>query len=286
MSGSCRRDVMIGGLASSFPDPVGQAPGIWTGVWRDEFDGAADTSPDTSKWNIRNNTSSSNELSYLTNRIKNVRLGGDSCLHIDCYAETGLPGQPAGHPYTSGYLDTIGLFSRQYGWWEMRAKLPVAHLQSRGFWPAFWLRPDNSGNGDGELDIMESWGTPQSASANFDPANQYSATVWQNESGGAGPHGWSAAAVGPVDLAANFHVFAVRWQATQPEFTFYLDGVQTYAASSATYSWIPASFGGTFNIRLNLQVGSTFWGDPNPPTDTVFPGSYVVDYVRVYQKAS
>jgi hypothetical protein len=48
--------------------------------------------------------------------------------------------------------------------------------------------------------------------------------------------------------------------------------------------WLSRSLRGTFNIRLNLQVGSHFWGrvDAKRPRLTKLPARFVVDHVRVY----
>jgi beta-glucanase (GH16 family) len=55
--------------------------------------------------------------------------------------------------YTSGILTTQGRFSQKYGYFEIRAKIPIG----TGVWPAFWLLADDGG-WPPELDVMEGRG--------------------------------------------------------------------------------------------------------------------------------
>ncbi len=63
-------------------------------------------------------------------------------------------------PYTSGRIETKGLFAQAYGRIEARMKLPVG----KGIWPAFWLLGDADPKvkwpAMGEIDIMEAIGDP------------------------------------------------------------------------------------------------------------------------------
>ena len=75
-------------------------------------------------------------------------VGTDGYLHI-------VAQQPAAGTYTSARLKTQGLFSFQYGRFEVRAQVPEA----QGFWPAAWLLGNNIGNVNwpacGEQDVLE-----------------------------------------------------------------------------------------------------------------------------------
>jgi hypothetical protein len=55
--------------------------------------------------------------------------------------------------YISGILTTQSRFSQKYGYFEMRAKIPVGV----GVWPAFWMLADDGG-WPPEVDIMEGRG--------------------------------------------------------------------------------------------------------------------------------
>jgi beta-glucanase (GH16 family) len=55
--------------------------------------------------------------------------------------------------YISGILTTQGRFSQKYGYFEIRAKIPIG----TGVWPAFWLLADDGG-WPPEIDVMEGRG--------------------------------------------------------------------------------------------------------------------------------
>ena len=55
--------------------------------------------------------------------------------------------------YVSGILTTQGWFSQKYGYFEIRARIPVG----TGVWPAFWMLSDNGG-WPPEIDVMEGRG--------------------------------------------------------------------------------------------------------------------------------
>ncbi len=75
-------------------------------------------------------------------------VGTDGYLHIEAQ-------QPSGGVYTSARLKSQGLFSFQYGRFEVRALVPEA----QGFWPAVWLLGNNITMVDwpacGEMDVLE-----------------------------------------------------------------------------------------------------------------------------------
>ena len=55
--------------------------------------------------------------------------------------------------YISGILTTQSRFSQKYGYFEIRAKIPVGI----GVWPAFWMLADDGG-WPPEIDVMEGRG--------------------------------------------------------------------------------------------------------------------------------
>lgn len=240
------------------PAPSPAPPGYHM-VWSDDFN-----SLNTAKWNVRNNSWANNELSIDTSRTQNVFLSNGT-LTIRAIKQT-YTAYGTTRQYTSGYLDTIGKESWQYGRIEMRAKLPTA----QGMWPAFWLRNDV---GLGELDIMEAIGGMNTKSVQ---------TVHQSTNGGMGKAGHEDTL--PSGSNADWHVYAVD---REPGYmNWYVDNRLVFSVTQSQLSWLDPTFNSPMNIRLNLQVGGsmpTYYGMP-VSSAPLGASDYVIDYVRVYQK--
>ncbi len=248
------------------PPPPGPTtpPTGWRLVWADEFTGST---VNTSKWNVRNNTVGTNELSI--HRASNVSVS-NGVLRIKAQKERYSAGGTT-RDYTAGYLDTMRTANWTYGRFEMRAKLPTAQGQSKGMWPAFWLRPKDGG--DGEIDIMEAIGQAGSD-------NRVSQTLWYDYRG-TKPRQAHEDRLPSGTSSGSYHVYAVEWEKTA--IRWYVDGRLTYTRNSQNTPWVTAKqFAKPYNIRLNLQVGGSWPGSPD--SSTVWPQTYSVDYVRVYQR--
>lgn len=254
---------------------AGAAQAGWKLVWNDEFDS---NSIDTNNWtfDIGNGMGGwgNRELEYYTSRSQNAFVS-NGLLHIVAVKEP-----YSGFRYTSAKLKSFRLFSKKYGRFEFRARLPYG----QGYWPAFWLMPEGSVHGgwpaSGEIDVMENRGSN-------------AATVLGTiHFGGAYPN--NTHSVGPsftfkdADSVTNFHVYALEW--TTNSIKWYVDShlyeTQTSWWSSSNPANIslhnpyPAPFDEPFYIIMNLAVGGKFGG--NPDGTTQFPGEMLVDYVRVY----
>lgn len=249
-------------------------PGWGSPVFRDEFDGGL------RQWTVRDHAthgSLSYDRSILSRRQVTV---GDGLLAI-----TGRRLEPSAaegnRSFVTGYVDSSGSFSQQYGRWEIRAKLPLPPGSSQGIWPAFWLRPDAAATG-GEIDILEAYGTAESAPFGLSTAEKTQASVHYDQTGSNKTTGWT-----PLikDLHKEFHVWAVEW--TPAGIVFSLDGriyKSVFRDDHPDYS--DAFESGTgFHMRLNLQYGSEYWGFPDPadPGVTADEARFLVDYVRVWQ---
>jgi beta-glucanase (GH16 family) len=251
--------VACGGKSSS---PAGPTPSPTTS-WSDEFNGTANTLPDSAKWTYdlgHNNGWGNQELETYTSSLDNVHLDGQG--HLVIRALSAPPG------FTSARLKTQGLFTMQYGRVEIRAKLPAG----QGLWPALWMLGANITTVGwpqcGEIDIMENVGR--------EPATIHGTVHGPGYSGG---NGVSSAFTlpGGQRVFDDFHVYAVQW--TNSSISFSVDGA-TYAtvtpASLRGNAWV---FNTPFFLILNVAVGGTFPGSPDGTT--VFPQEMVVDYVRV-----
>ena len=256
----------------------------WQLVWSDEFNGAAGSPPDPTKWNydIGGGGWGNGELETYTNSTNNAFQDGNGNLVIRAI-RTG-PGQ-----YTSARLQSgsPGASTHtadgnwQYGMVIARIKLPFGH----GVWPAFWMLGENIGTVNwpacGEIDIMENFGTygnVNDLAINNGTAHGPVATGSSTDYSAGGRYSMPLGQT----VSDDYHVYAIQWSANSV--AFYVDGSLYYTATPST---VPAGqwvFNNPYFILLNLAIGgsNTFLGypDPNQP----FPNQdLLVDYVRVYQ---
>jgi beta-glucanase (GH16 family) len=213
-------------------------------VWSDEFNG---TSVDASKWNKVGpwgHPTGSNwaNFSYLTSNVSEAN------------GVATITAQKSGSNWTGGILSTDTTKQFQYGFVEVRAKLP----KGQGFWPAIWLYGGTSAD---ELDMMEFLGRDVS-------------TVYQSYHFGATyPGGLNQAFPKSSDWTTDYHLFQMKWEPGR--LTYYIDNVQTG-------SWTQSVPARPMYLMLNFDVGGSWPGYPDsstPPT-----AAYNVDYVRVYQR--
>jgi beta-glucanase (GH16 family) len=239
--------------------------------WADEFDGAAGSAPDQTKWNydIGGNGWGNNELETYTRRTENAFLDGDGHLIIKLIKETLRGPDGIMRDYTSARLLTKGKFTQRYGRIEARLKIPFG----QGIWPAFWMLGADIDTVPwptcGEIDIMESVGR--------EPSINHGSLHGPGYSGGAPLTGIYTLPAGQK-FADDFHTFAIEWEPTT--IRFYVDGnlYQTKtAADAAGKRWV---FDHPFFIILNVAVGGSFPG--NPDATTTYPQMMTVDYLRVY----
>lgn len=233
-------------------------------VMSDEFD--VDGAPNDMLWSYEIGTGENgwgnNELQYYTSRPENVIVNNGQLLI------TARQEDFEGSAYTSARLITKGKFEQRYGRFEARMRLPFG----QGMWPAFWMLggdiDSNPWPGAGEIDIMEYRGQ--------DPTIVLGSVH--------GP-GYSAgeAITKSYDLVndrfdTGFHIFGIEWG---PDYiNYYVDDVlyNQITPDDVTGEWV---FDKPFFLLINLAVGGSFVGSPN--SETVFPQTMVIDYVRVYQ---
>jgi beta-glucanase (GH16 family) len=236
-------------------------------VWSDEFNG---TSIDTNHWKFEtgnHNGWGNRELEYYTDRNAYVSNG---ILHVVARRES-----TNGLAYTSARMKSQGLFSKKYGRFEFRAKVP----SGQGYWPALWLMPENSSYGPwpacGEIDVMENRGS-------------YPAVV-QGTIHYANADGFHVQSTGIFtfpqnERATDFHTYLLEWNTNSISWS--VDGklYETQTNWSTVKAAYPAPFNQPFYLIINLAVGGIYGG--NPDASTVFPGEFQVDYIRVYDNAA
>lgn len=254
----------------------------WKLVWSDEFTSGA---LDRAKWDFQlgGHGWGNNELEYYTDRTDNAYVK-DGMLHIRAAKE-----RFENRDYTSARLYSKGRYSKRYGRFEWRAKLPLG----KGLWPALWLMPEQSVYGgwpaSGEIDVMEARGQEP---------NKVLGTIHFGSSAPRNVHIGEDYILPGGGSIADFHEYALEWE--PGVFRWYVDGKlyetrRWWWSCSKKESWRgrnprdmsevnpwPAPFDQPFHMIMNLAVGGNFLG--NPDAATPFPAEMVVDYVRVYDK--
>jgi beta-glucanase (GH16 family) len=233
-------------------------------VMQDEFDVSG--APNSALWGYDIGTGKNgwgnNELQYYTDRPENVTVQNGYLL-ITARKES-----YEGSAYTSARLLTKGKFEQAYGRFETRMRLPWG----QGIWPAFWMLgadiETNPWPGAGEIDIMEYRGQ--------NPTIMLGTVHGPGYSGGQSIS--KSYELKNDRFDTGFHVFGIEWG---PEYiNFYVDNVLYNQITPADVpgEWV---FNKPFYILINVAVGGSFVGSPD--SETVFPQTMLVDYVRVYK---
>lgn len=255
--GVCVRALLICALARA-------ASGSWVLSWEDDFNG---TSLNTSLWTPRQNESHCEPCELELYVSSALQVSNGSLIITTAADKVVGPGGQVFN-YTSGWVDTKGKASQQYGKWEIRAKLPPS--TATGVWPAHWTLSESSAcwPTQGEIDIMEyiagiplvddvfgsyRWGTACDDDKQILPGGGYPPPPGR-------------------DWSDDFHVFSVEWNATA--LTFLVDG-NAYETKTSAEVILPTTAHYTI---LNTAV-APFW-PPGP--GATYPVQHVIDYVRVW----
>jgi beta-glucanase (GH16 family) len=255
----------------SIPPTFEVSPGdALTMVWNEEFDG---TQIDPETWFFETGDGTDRGIPGWGNNELQYYLPDNAQVANGVLSITARQEMAEGFTYTSARINTEDRFAVQYGRIEASIKLPAG----QGFWPAFWMLPQDTNYGDwaasGEIDIVETVNLDGSGS------DEIFGTI---HFGGESPANSSAGVTyaPSADITTEFHTYSVEWDAT--EIRWYFDDT-LYAMQNAwtsTAAPFPAPFDQPFHILLNLAVGGNFPGSPD--ASTVFPATMEVDWVRVY----
>lgn len=234
----------------------------WQLSWSDDFHGVAGSMPDSTKWNYDLGNGDGGwgnaELQSYTKSQDNISMDGDGNLQIIATNNGG---------FLSARINTKNKFSQKYGRFEAKIKLPYGP----GIWPAFWMLgsdiDSNSWPQCGEIDIMELRGQK--------PEVVQGSLHGPGYSGGNPVTKLYALSDGRFDT--DFHIFAIEWD--EEKIDFFVDDYlyQRVLSTDPTGEWV---YDHPFFILLNVAVGGNFVGFPT--SQTPFPQTMYVDYVRVY----
>jgi len=243
-------------------------------VWSDEFDGAAESPPDATKWTceVGGGGFGNNELETYTSHPENVCHDGRGNLVITARKETLTGPDGIKRNYTSARLNTLDKFDHKYGRVEGRIKVPAG----KGMWPAFWMMGNDIAKigwaGCGEIDLME---VVEDASVNH-------GTVHGPGYSGADGIGGAYKLPDGKKLSDDFHIYAIDWEPSAIHFS--VDGNVYFSVRTADLKGKHWVYDHPFFILLNVAVGGNWPG--NPDDTTQFPQMMLVDYVRAYKRAN
>jgi hypothetical protein len=153
-------------------------------------------------------------------------------------------------------------FLQQFGYFEMRAKLPAGP----GLWPAFWLIANKDKESSAEIDILEQYGQ-------FPGDFESVIHVWRHAPGAQNYEATLRHKIPEGLLSADFHLFGVS---VEPDWIIiYLDRVEIGRTPT------PPEHRHPMFILLNLALGGGW-----PIAQTPSPSYMFVDYVRAYRAKS
>jgi beta-glucanase (GH16 family) len=228
----------------------------WKLLWHDEFSG---DHLDSSKWTIGLAWQGDDGIRHHNWEYSSYIMDDDVIVHngmLDLLTEKRDVKSPIRiYHYTEGFIQTDGKFQYRYGYCEIRARCPVE--AGKGMWPAFWLQDHTWPPED---DVAEFWtGRPL--------PHLHQGYAFRNASGEVT---WESRHRN--EIPTGFHTYGMEWG---PGYQIMnMDGKPTLKLHGYEIVDRP------MYIMLNSGVAYKF-----PPDEkTVFPNSFLVDYVRVYSR--
>jgi beta-glucanase (GH16 family) len=278
------------GQALAAPAP----PPGYTLVFSDDFNGAAGSNVDTSKWQFATGHGypggagnwGTGEVETMTANNANAHMSGSGALGIK-------PLRDAAGNWTSARLETRRTDFAAPAGGKMRVDVNlqqpnVSGGAAAGYWPAFWMlgaaaRPVGATNwpGVGEIDVMEDingrsseFATLHCGVAPGGPCNEFTGL-------GSGERACSGCQTG-------FHHYTMlQDRSVSPEkITWFVDGavIHTVTANQVpAATWNAATHHGFFliaNVAIGGSFPGAFGGGPTGATASGVP--MLIDYVAVY----
>jgi len=244
----------------------------WTTTFADDFDG---TELDASKWRVHAWYPKKQARALFT-KSGNLHLA-DGALHITTKAEHACDPDGRCAKYTSGWVQTQGLYAFERGRVAVRAKLPTASAAT-GVHASHWMMPDAAGlcwPTGGELDIMEHVVGNEGGAVvgTYHWGAQCNVDDWPTVGK---PHGRF---LGPtVDYwSEEYHTFELEWSASQA--TWKIDGVPYYTYPDVAHNWTAPLPTTAMFLILDTQV-SDFVRAPDP---SALPVVHSMDWVVAQQ---
>ena len=163
--------------------------------------------------------------------------------------------------YVSGILTSQSRFSQKYGYFEIRAKIPVG----TGVWPAFWLLADDGG-WPPEIDVMEGRGQRS--------GDMVMTTHWRVPTTGSVQYCGFDFAV--PDAAFDFHDYGALWETDR--LIYFID------RKPVSEIKVPAGFDDPMYMIVNLAMGSKwFQGVGFVDAESPLTVEFQIDRISAYQ---
>jgi beta-glucanase (GH16 family) len=249
-------------------------------VYSDEFEG---TTLDSSRLDFETGASIRNdEAQAYTDRPANVSVDAGNLIL------TALAEQYDGAEFTSGSVNSEGLFSFTFGRIEARISAPVG----RGCSAAFWMLPENPApyvrscvDGSTCYDgTWPAWGDVTVANHQSQLPGQVLGTasygIWDDALAGV-THGVFDDGNAAVEDASAYHTYALDWGPARLEW-FVDDVLVRTLVLPPEDMYSPGGvdpFRQPFHVRLNLAIG----GLDQAPDPADYPQEMRIDWVRVWQ---
>ena len=235
-------------------------PDGWKLVFNDEFEG---NSLDTSKWGttmafIGTHGPRYHNEYYLSHTEDDDVVVGDGLLRLQTQRRTVSGDEKPGiFHYTQGLVTSHDKFDFTHGYVEIRAKYPGG----KGLWPCLWLMPQTQG-WPPEFDIAEYYAGQKTMHHGLAHGSLYDSkwdSIWDKE----------------TDFESDWHIYALEW--TRGRAVWSIDGK---VRKTINADYVPNS---AMYLVLSNSISSAVGPSGEPDEATVFPNSFSIDYVRVYQ---
>ena len=242
----------------------------WNLTWSDEFNTGSTLNP--KKWNVANNFTHCYPPDFCPEHqlyLQEAVTIQNGRLVINTKKNNVIGKQGEKKEFTSGWIDTKGLFTQKYGRFEANCSLPSK--KSTGIWPAFWLLPTTlCWPTGGEVDIFEFGGN--GLEDDVFGSYHWGATCGKDKFPipGRGYRPKNST----VDWQTKFHVYAIEWSISKID--FYVDE-ELYYTRPASVVALPTE---SMYVIFDQAVGGLV-----SPSGGEYPSSGVameVEYVRVY----
>ncbi len=241
----------------------------YTKIFEDNF------SSDLSQWNIWNGGAYNNELQLyqsnnmtLTNGIlaisaKKEKINGKT---------TPFDSSIKSFNFTSGRIESRFSFAPNNNTPKVRISARIKLPLGVGMWPAFWTYNDPWPT-HGEIDILEALGQKYTYTTDY----FYGSTPGIVQSI---DDDTVKEITSPKDLTSEFHVYEVIW--SKNSLIYLLDGkvVDTKISTAKGGEFIPAFYGKSEHITLNLAVGGDIF-QGTAPESSIQAATMYIDWVKV-----